>query len=152
MAISFGIQIIGELVEYFTNNLKFLFFVNIIISYLLNSLDSIFSDHIYSLLINNSNSWSYSDINFYSILFKSIFKFINKGLLPLATYYCFPHKYNDYSDLVSKMFIIIEMDGFGYPMIDWLYTVILTKGKDMYESTQKMMTLENIENEILNCR
>jgi hypothetical protein len=46
------------------------------------------------------------------------------------------------------MFVIIEMDGFGYPMIDWLYSVVLTKGKDMYESTQKMMTLENIEKEI----
>ena len=46
------------------------------------------------------------------------------------------------------MFVIIEMDGFGYPMIDWLFSVVLTKGKDMYESTQKMMSLENIENEI----
>ena len=33
-------------------------------------------------------------------------------------------------------------------MIDWLYSVVLTKGKDMYESSQKMMNLENIEKEI----
>ena len=148
MAISFAIQIFGEFLDGLIDNFKFLFFVNIIISYLLDLLDSIFSDKIKSLLINNSNSWSYSDIKFYSILFQSIFKFINKGIFPLLTYYCFPDKDKDYSDLVSKMFVIIEMDGFGYPMIDWLYSIILTKGKDMYESTQKMMTLENIEKEI----
>ena len=148
VVISFIIQIFGELIDSISNNLKFLFFVNIIVSYLLELLDSFFSDKINSLLINNSNSWSYSDIKFYSILFQSIFKFINKGLFPLLTYYCFANEHNDYSDLVSKMFIIIEMDGFGYPMIDWLYSVVLTKGKDMYESTQKMMTLENIEKEI----
>jgi len=45
------------------------------------------------------------------------------------------------------MFILIEMDGFGYPMFDWL-KVVINKGKNMYESTQKMMTLENIEKEI----
>ena len=33
-------------------------------------------------------------------------------------------------------------------MIDWLYSVVLTKGKDMYELSQKMMNLENIEKEI----
>mgnify|MGYP002623996162 CR=1 FL=1 len=148
VAISFVIQIIGELIDSSTSSIKFLFFVNIIVSYLLGLLDSFFSDKINSLLINNSNSWSYSDIKFYSILFQSIFKFINQGLFPLLTYYCLADKDKDYSDLVSKMFVIIEMDGFGYPMIDWLYNVVLTKGKDMYESTQKMMTLENIEKEI----
>ena len=40
------------------------------------------------------------------------------------------------------------MDGFGYPMIDWLFSVVLTKGRDMYESTQKIMSRENIEKEI----
>jgi len=148
VAVSFVIQIFGELIDSSTSNITFLIFVNIIISYLLNLLDSIFSDKIKSLLINNSNSWSYSDIKFYSILFQSIFKLINQGIFPLLTYYCLPDKEKDYSDLVSKMFVIIEMDGFGYPMVDWLYSVVLTKGKDMYESTQKMMTLENIEKEI----
>ena len=148
MAISFIIQLIGELIDGLSRSLKFLFIVNIIVSFFLEKLDSKFSDKINSLLVNNSNSWSYSDIKFYSILFQSIFKFINKGLFPLVTYYCFADRDNNYSDLVSKMFVIIEMDGFGYPMVDWLYSVVLTKGKDMYESTEKMMTLENIEKEI----
>ena len=37
------------------------------------------------------------------------------------------------------------MDGFGYPMIDWIYNVVHTKGRDMYESTKKIMSLENVE-------
>ena len=117
--ISFAIQIIGELIDtVIIDNIKYLFIVNIIISYLLELLNSFFSDKIYSLLKNNSNVWCYSDIKFYSILFKSIFKFINQGIFPLLTYFCFKKKDDDYSDLVSKMFVIIEMDGFGYPMID----------------------------------
>ena len=146
--LSFIIQLIGEIVDWATGNIKFLFIVNIIVSYLLGLLDSLFSEKINSLLTNNSNSWSYSDIKFYSILFQSIFKLINKGLFPLLTYYCFAKSDDDYSDLVSKMFIIIEMDGFGYPMIDLLFNVVLTKGRDMYESTNKIMSLENIEKEI----
>ena len=149
IAISFVIQIIGELVDKVAeDNIKFLFLVNIIVSYLLNLMNSLFSNKISSLMINNSNSWSYSDIRFYSILFKTIFKFINQGIFPLVTYYIFRNEDNDYENLVSKMFVIIEMDGFGYPMIDLLYSVLLTKGKDMYESSQKMMNLENIEKEI----
>ena len=149
LAISFVIQLFGELVDYIIdNNMKFLFLVNIIVSYLLDLLNNLFAKKINSSLINNSSSWSYSDIKFYSILFKSIFKFINQGIFPLVTYYVFEEKNNDYLNLVSKMFVIIEMDGFGYPMIDWLYSVVLTKGKDMYESTQKMMNFENIEKEI----
>ena len=46
------------------------------------------------------------------------------------------------------MFIIIEMDGFGYPVIDLLFNVVLTKGRDMYDSSSKIMSLENIEKEI----
>ena len=149
VAISFLIQLIGELIDtIITNNIKYLFIVNIIVSYLLELLNSLFSKKINSLLITNSNAWCYSDIKFYLILFRSIFKFINQGVFPLATYFCFKKEEDDYSDLVSKMFIIIEMDGFGYPMIDWLFSVVLTKGRDMYESTQKMMSLENIEKEI----
>ena len=45
------------------------------------------------------------------------------------------------------MFIIIEMDGFGYPMIDLLFNVVITKGKEMYENTKKIMSLENVEKE-----
>ena len=101
-----------------------------------------------SLLIENSNAWCYSDIKFYSILFQSIFKFISQGIFPFLTYLCFKEEEDDFSDLVSKMFVIIEMDGFGYPMIDWLFGVVLTKGRDMYESTQKIMSIENIEKEI----
>ena len=44
------------------------------------------------ILKNNSNAWCYSDIKFYSILFKSIFKFINQGIFPLLTYFCFKKK------------------------------------------------------------
>ena len=149
IVISFIIQIIGEFFDTVAdNNIKFLFIVNIIMSYFLDLVNSRFSDKINSSLVKNSNSWSYSDIKFYSILFKSIFKLINQGIFPLLTYYIFAKKEDYYSNLISKMFVIIEMDGFGYPMIDWLFSVVLTKGKDMYESTQKMMSLENIENEI----
>ena len=149
VAISFIIQLIGEAIDGISeNNIKYLFIVNIIVSYLLGLLDSLFSSKINLLLQNNSNSWSYSNIKFYSILFQSIFKFINKGIFPLVSYYCFAKGDNNYSDLVSKMFIIIEMDGFGYPMIDLLFNVVLTKGRDMYESSSKIMSIENIEKEI----
>ena len=149
IAISFVIQFLGESVDKGADkNIKILFIVNIIVSYLLGLLNSFFSEKINSLLINNSNFWSYSDIKFYSILFKTIFKFINQGIFPLVTYYIFAKEDDDYENLISKMFVIIEMDGFGYPMIDWLYSVVLTKGKDMYESSQKMMNIENIEKEI----
>ena len=149
IAISFVIQIFGELMDKAADeNIKILFIVNIIVSYLLGLLNSFFSVKINSLLINNSNFWSYSDIKFYSILFKTIFKFINQGIFPLVTYHIFAKEDDDYLNLISKMFVIIEMDGFGYPMIDWLFSVVLTKGKDMYESSQKMMNIENIEKEI----
>ena len=148
VVISFIIQIFGELIdEGSKDNIKFLFVVNIIVSYFLGLLDSRFSSRINSLLVNNSNSWSYSDIKFYSIIFQTIFKFINQGLFPFLTY-LWISKDDNYSNLVSKMFVLIEMDGFGYPMIDWLYNVVLTKGRDMYESTKKIMSLENVEKEI----
>ena len=148
VVISFIIQIFGELIdEGSKDNIKFLFVVNIIVSYFLGLLDSRFSSRINSLLVNNSNSWSYSDIKFYTIIFQTIFKFINQGLFPFLTY-LWISKDDNYSNLVSKMFVLIEMDGFGYPMIDWLYNVVLTKGRDMYESTKKIMSLENVEKEI----
>ena len=148
VVVSFIIQLLGEIIDHALDNIKSLFIINIIVSYLLGLLDSLFNDKINYLLTNHSNSWSYSDIKFYSILFQSIFKFINKGIFPLLTYYIIEKSDDNYSDLVSKMFIIIEMDGFGYPMVDLLFNVILTKGRDMYESTNKMMSLENIEEEI----
>ena len=148
LVISFIIQLLGELFDKIADSIKFLFIMNIIISYFLGLINDWFSDKINSSLINNSNFWSYSDIKFYSILFKTIFKFVNQGILPLLTYYIFAEKNDDYFNFVSKIFVFIEMDGFGYPMIDWLYSVVLTKGKDMYESTQKMMSFENIEKEI----
>ena len=104
--------------------------------------------NIFELLRENSNSWPYSDIKFYSILFQSIFKLISQGVFPLVTYLIFAEKDDNYFNLVCKMFVIIEMDGFGYPMIDWLYGVVLTKGRDMYDTTQKMMSIDNIEKEI----
>ena len=146
--ISFCIQLLSEFIDKVTNNLKYLFIVNIISSYFLGLLDSLFFDRINLLLMKNSKLWSYSDIKFYSILYQSIFKLINKGIFPLVTYFIFNNIQKDnYSNLVSKMFIIIEMDGFGYPMIDWFYNVILTKGKNMYEITKKMMSFEDIKKE-----
>ena len=150
VAISFVIQLIGEVIDNFviSDKIIYLFMVNIIISYFLGLIDSFFFDQMSSILINNSNAWCYSDITFYSILFKSIFKFINQGIFPFFFFFFFKKEEDDFSALVSKMFVIIEMDGFGFPMIDWLFSVVLTKGRDMYESTQKIMSIENIEKEI----
>ena len=90
IAISFVIQLIGEVMDKVADdNIKILFVVNIIVSYLLGLLKTLFSDKISSLMINNSSFWSYSDIKFYSILFKTIFKFINQGIFPLISYYVF---------------------------------------------------------------
>ena len=108
IAISFVIQLIGEVMDKVAdNNIKILFVVNIIVSYLLGLLNTLFSDKISSLMINNSSFWSYSDIKFYSILFKTIFKFINQGIFPLISYYVFAKKDDNYENLVSKMFVII---------------------------------------------
>ena len=54
---------------------------------------------------------------------------------------------DDFSNLVNKMFVIIEMDGFGYPMLDLFHNVLNKKGKDMYEAQEKMMSMENIDKE-----
>ena len=108
IAISFVIQLIGEVMDKVAdNNIKILFVVNIIVSYLLGLLNTLFSDKISSLMINNSSFWSYSDIKFYSILFKTIFKSINQGIFPLISYYVFAKKDDNYENLVSKMFVII---------------------------------------------
>ena len=54
---------------------------------------------------------------------------------------------DDYSNLVSKMFVIIEMDGFGYPIFDLFYYVFNKKGKDMYDATKSRMSFDNIDKE-----
>ena len=42
------------------------------------------------------------------------------------------------------------MDGFGYPMIDILNTFLCSKGKEMYENTQTLMSEENVNKEVSN--
>ena len=127
------------------------FFENIIASYILEKLDDKFSEATDDKLKKNINSWSFSDIEFYSILYKTIFKFINQGIFPLLTYFIMEKIMNDndddYSNLVSKMFVIIEMDGFGYPIFDLFYYVFNKKGKDMYDATKSMMSFDNIDKE-----
>jgi hypothetical protein len=54
---------------------------------------------------------------------------------------------DDYANLVTKLFIILEMDGFGYPMIDIFY-YSFKKGKNMYKKTEKILKKENVEKEI----
>ena len=53
----------------------------------------------------------------------------------------------DYASLVSKIFIIIEMNGFGYPFIDWLFNIV-PKLKEFKESSETVLSLENIEKQI----
>ena len=153
---SFVVQLMGEIVDSFlSEHIIYLFAINIIVSLILDKLDDIFSDMIRNKLKEKFKFWSYSDITFYSILYQTIFKFISKGAFPLLTYYLFNLAYrklfneendSDYADLVSKMFIIIEMDGFGYPLIDWLFNII-PKLKNFYNSTQMILSPDNIEKE-----
>ena len=155
--VSFVIQIIGEILDsFFEEYIVYLFVINMIISFLLGKLDDNFSEHINEKLNDLFKCWSYSDIRFYSILYQTIFKFINRGIFPLLTYLLFnaftklifkEEGINDFDDLVSKMFIIIEMDGFGFPLIDWLFNVI-PRIKDLYNSQETIMSPENIEKEI----
>jgi hypothetical protein len=55
---------------------------------------------------------------------------------------------DNYDGLVSKLFVIIEMDGFGYPMLDILNTFLCSKGKEMYDKTQTLMSEENVQKEV----
>ena len=150
LGLSFVCQLIGELIDHYLNY-EYLFLINIIISYWLGKIEDIFTELIINQLSSKSNLWSYSDIKFYSIIFQTLFKFISKGIFPFLTSYCIEKWYNEednnYSDLASKMFILIEMDGFGYPMIDWLKNIV-EKGREMYEITEKILSIENIEKEI----
>ena len=149
-AVQLGIEFIGFIPGIDRSKL-FLFILNIIISFVQEKADDKFSDYINDNLEEYIKCWSFSDIKYYSILFKSIFKLINNGIAPLLIYYItdaiFSEEEDDYLNLVLKMFVIIEMDGFGYPMFDLFYYVLNKKGKEMYDNTYKMMTSENIDNE-----
>ena len=52
---------------------------------------------------------------------------------------------NDFSSLVQKMFVVIEMDGFGYPMIDLFRWGLFGSFKGAYDAQEQMMTAENID-------
>ena len=154
LSISFALQLGIELIGFIPGidrSKLFLFVLNFIISFVQEKADDKFSEFINGNLEGYINCWSFSDIQYYSILFNSIFKLINNGIAPLLIYYitdaAFSEEEDDYLNLVLKMFVIIEMDGFGYPMFDLFYYVLNKKGKEMYESTDKMMTSENIDNE-----
>ena len=149
---SFVIQLCGEFLDSFLSEYSvYLFVVNIIVALLIGLLDDYVSDELSEVIEDQFNYWSYSDIAFYSILFQTIFKFISKGVFPILTYYLFnlieQKKNNDYYDLVAKMFVIIEMDGFGYPLIDWLFN-IAPKLKKFSESNEAIFSYENVEKEI----
>ena len=119
--VSFTLNIIGELLANKISKRKLImqYIVNIIFAIFQEILNDWFSDIIKSTLEKNSNYLSYSDVNYYYIFFKAIFNFINQGVFPYCTYIIFSSD-DDYSDLVSKMFVIIEMNGYGYPLIDFL--------------------------------
>ena len=128
--VPFGIQL---LVDYLTRLIKIKvieFLINIGISYGLEKANEWFENFIQDKLQNNIKIWSSSDIEFYSTLYQSIFKFINQGICPLLSYLILDRILeddNDFSSLVQKMFVVIEMDGFGYPMIDLLYEALYKK-------------------------
>ena len=150
IVISFVLQLIFEWLGNLGESPLIQLVVNVGISYIQDKLNDKFSDFIHDKLSENLNSWSYSDIEFYSILYQSLFKFINQGIFPLLTYFIMDRILegdDDFSNLVNKMFVIIEMDGFGYPMLDLFHNVLNKKGKDMYEAQEKMMSMENIDKE-----
>ena len=121
--------------------------LNIILGFLLDKLDEKYSSYLNNLLENKSNFWSNSEIKFNLIIYNSIFKFISKGLFPFITNMIIEKDDEFYEALVSKMFTIIEMDGFGYPMIDLICTVG-KKGKEMYEKSKTILSIDNINNVI----
>ena len=125
--VSFIIQLFGEVADYYLDDAVDFFVINMIVSLILEKLDDTFGEMITEKLNDKFKYWSYSDITFYNILYQTIFKTINKGAFPFLTYIATNWAYNkwfhkeyetDYASLVSKMFIIIEMNGFGYPFID----------------------------------
>ena len=142
----------GDKIHDIFNNEFFMMLVNIGISIAMDHLSDWFGDKILDKLDDKSNYWSYSDIKFYCILHKSLFKLINQGIIPYATY-IFDAKIikknndDDYSNLVSKMFVFLEMNGFGYPIIDLIY-IAYKNFKDMKEKDHNEINIINVKNEI----
>ena len=154
--VSFFIQLFGEVADYYLDDLVDFFVINIIVSLILEKLDDAFGEMITEKLNDKFKYWSYSDITFYNVLYQTIFKTINRGAFPFLTYIATNWAYNkwfhkeyetDFAGLVSKMFILIEMNGFGYPFIDWIFNIV-PKLKEFKESSETVLSLENIEKEI----
>ena len=153
LAGSFIIQLGVEFISSLVDNIVFSFVINIIITLVTNKIDDKFSDTILDNLENNTNFWSNSDTKFYKIIFKTLFSFINQGLSPLFTYLIVQKTINkgkddSYLDLVNKMFVVLEMKGFGYPLIDLLIYGFFQKSREMKKKTDKIMSQENVEKEI----
>ena len=145
LGLSFLIQLFIEYICSLEDSIVYNFFVNIILSYCQEKFGDWFSEQVDDKILGNFNSWSHSDTIFYSIIYKTVFKFINTGLFPFLTYIIL-EKDDNYSNLVAKLFVVMEMDGFGFPIIDLLY-IVNKKGSEMYESTEKMMSEENVDKE-----
>ena len=141
-----GIELIGHIGG--LDSLKIIsLIVGLVTSIIQEKIDDWFSDCIDKKINNYITFWSISDKEYYSIIIKSIFKFINLGLFTLLTQLSadaiFGEEEDDYYNLVNKLFVVIEMDGFGYPLIDLLYFPF-KKGKNMYKKTEKIFSDENI--------
>ena len=141
--ISFATQIVQEVLDKLLDDPFDSMVLSILTSICLEKFDDLFSDHINDVIIERLNLWSLSDTKFYKVIFNSIFKLLNQGVFPFATYLIFREGDDNYDGLVSKMFVIIEMNGYGFPMIDVIKT-LFEKGKEMFEADQKLMSEENI--------
>ena len=145
-------EIMAEKIHDIFNNELFTTIVNILISIALEKLNDKFEDKIDDAIKDNTNYWSYSDITYYCILHKSIFKFINQGIIPFCTYLLYEKVINknnndDYSNLASKMFVILEMDGFGYPIADLIYS-FFKKMRDINKNERNEINIDNVKKEI----
>ena len=157
--LSFGMYVVIELIanEISDKLLVVQIIVNVISIYIQEILDEWFSEIIDESLLKNSSFWSYSDIKYYSTLIKSIFKFFNIGIFPFficilnQKWLCDDEDEDDmYIDLVERMFVIIEMDGFGYPLIDSIFSQgAREKWEKWKELTENMMSKENINKELM---
>ena len=157
--LSFGMYVIIELIanEISDKLLVVQIIVNIVSIIIQEVLDEWFSERIDESFLKNSSFWSYSDIKYYSTLIKSVFKFFNIGIFPffvcLMNQRWFSDEEDDdemYIDLVERMFVIIEMDGFGYPLIDSIFSQgARQKWEKWKELTENMMSKENIKKELM---
>jgi len=145
LAFSFGLQLLIEWICSLEDGIVYQIFFNIVLSFVQEFINEKFEKKVNKYISGNFNSWSHSDITFYSILYNTVFKFINTGLFPFLTYIIL-EKDDNYSNLVAKLFVVMEMDGFGFPIIDLVY-IVKKKGSEMYESTQSMMSAENVDKE-----